>query len=75
MKKWTEKKFNGAQKARLEFKKRLLKNGSALIVGTGNQNANKDHEAKRMFSRGSAPTFSTVDFTYVGDTSKVNHLI
>jgi len=28
-----------------------------------------------MFSRGSAPTFSTVDFTYVGDTSRVNHLI
>ena len=75
MKKWTEKKFKGAQKARSELKKRLLKNGSALIVGTSNQNAKTQHEAKRMFSRGSAPTFSNVDFTYVGDTSKVNHLI
>ena len=75
MKKWTEKKFKGAQKARSEFKKRLLKNGSALLVGTGNQNANSNNNGRRMFSRGSAPTFSNVDFTYVGDTSKVNHLI
>lgn len=73
--KWTENKFKGAQKARSEFKKRLLKNGSALLVGTGNQNAQTGKEARRMFSRGSAPTFSNVDFTYVGDTSKVNHLI
>lgn len=73
MQKWTNVKFKGAQKSRIEFKKRLLHHGSALHVGTANQNT--ESTTNRIFSRGSAPTFNNIDFEYVGDTSKVNHLI
>ena len=35
----------------------------------------KANEPKRMVSRGSAPTFTNVDFSYAGDSSRVHHLI
>jgi hypothetical protein len=69
MEKWMNTKFSGTIKERDLAKKRIQNSGCYIPLGTANPNSKIT--LKRKASRGSLPTFTTVDFQAVGNTNQI----